>query len=253
MVFSLFFDPSAWEPRAFVSAVFESTHPALAGGFCVETDEERGSRRPGAGTGCAAPSPISGASAHRNSSAAAASPLAVEESFRITKRDLQARPVFRWTERCIRAHLVIAFVACACGRHLARRVMIRNRPKSPSVIRVALTEKQCPALRDPENGRRFVILSKPREEAYAIYGGLGLALSGRPCLLTAVGNEMKSGSGGIHRVPDAVPNSKGQSFKINAFRKKPSGPARFPRQMAKKVRSVDTGGERLLIADAQSP
>ncbi len=116
----------------------------------------------------------------------------VEESFRITKHDLRVRPVFHWTDRRIRAHLAIAFMAYACVRHLARRVALQKRPMSPRVIREALNDRQCSVLHDPETGKRYVIPSRPSAEAKAIYATLGLNASARPYGLGTDGAETKS-------------------------------------------------------------
>ena len=116
----------------------------------------------------------------------------VEESFRITKHDLRVRPVFHWTDRRIRAHLAIAFMAYACVRHLARRVALQKRPMSPRVIREALNDRQCSVLHDPETDKRYVIPSRPSAEAKAIYATLGLNASARPYGLGTDGAETKS-------------------------------------------------------------
>ena len=116
----------------------------------------------------------------------------VEESFRITKHDLRVRPVFHWTDRRIRAHLAIAFMAYACVRHLARRVALQKRPLSPRVIREALNDRQCSVLHDPETDKRYVIPSRPSAEARAIYATLGLSASARPYGLGTGGAETKS-------------------------------------------------------------
>ena len=71
----------------------------------------------------------------------------VEESFRITKHDLKVRPIWHWNENRIRAHIAIAFMAFACGRHLACRVAIQKRRMSPEVIRSAVTIRRRPPFR----------------------------------------------------------------------------------------------------------
>jgi len=104
----------------------------------------------------------------------------VEDSFRITKHDLRARPIFHWTERRIRAHLAIAFMAYACVRHLAYRVAVQKQPMSPKVIQTALRHRQFLVLHDPENNTHYAIPSMPSAEAKAIYATLGLATTTRP-------------------------------------------------------------------------
>ena len=42
----------------------------------------------------------------------------VEQAFRMTKSDLQARPIFHHKEDSVKAHLVICFIALAMGKYL---------------------------------------------------------------------------------------------------------------------------------------
>ena len=116
----------------------------------------------------------------------------VEESFRITKHDLRVRPIFHWTDRRIRAHLAISFMAYACVRHLGWRVALQKQPMSPQVIREALMDRQCSVLKDPENGKRYVIPSQLSGEGKAIYGILGLPASSSPYELLQTRNGRKS-------------------------------------------------------------
>ena len=89
--------------------------------------------------------------------------------------------MFHWSDRRIHAHLAMAFMACACVRHLARRVALQKRPMSQRVIREALNDRQCPMLHDPGNGKRRVIRSRPSAEAKVIHATTGLESSVRPC------------------------------------------------------------------------
>ena len=104
----------------------------------------------------------------------------VEESFRITKHDLRARPVFHWTPRRVRAHLAIAFMAFACVRHLAYRVALRKKAFSPRVIRDALLHRQCSLLRHQKTATLYGVPSKPTAEAQAIYDLMGLTINTVP-------------------------------------------------------------------------
>ena len=45
-------------------------------------------------------------------------PCTVKESFRMTKSDLRARPVFHHQRDAIEAHLTVVFAALAISRHL---------------------------------------------------------------------------------------------------------------------------------------
>lgn len=109
----------------------------------------------------------------------------VEESFRISKHDLRVRPIFHWTERRIRAHLAISFMAFACVRHLCWRLGQQESGRlSPERIRRALLDRQCSVLEDTGTGRRYALPSRPSSEAEAIYRIMGLPLSQVPYELT---------------------------------------------------------------------
>lgn len=116
----------------------------------------------------------------------------VGEGFRITRHGLRVRPVSHWTDRRIRAHPAIAFMAHACVRHPARRVTLQERPMSPRVIRGAPNDRQCPVPHDPGNGRRYVIPPRPGAEAKDIHATPGLDVPDRPYGLTADGTETES-------------------------------------------------------------
>lgn len=63
---------------------------------------------------------------------------------------------------------------------------------SPRVTREALDDRQCAVLHDPENGRRYVIPSRPSAEAKDIHATPGLDVSDRPYELTAGGTAAES-------------------------------------------------------------
>jgi transposase len=45
-------------------------------------------------------------------------PWRIEQSFRVAKSDLVARPIFHHKENAIKAHMLICFVALAAGKYL---------------------------------------------------------------------------------------------------------------------------------------
>ena len=105
----------------------------------------------------------------------------VEESFRITKHDLKARPVYHWTPRRVRAHLAIAYMAFACVRHLSYRVELQKKRRlSPEAIREALLHRQCSVLRHAGTGEAYVIPSPATAEAKLVYEAMGLPLAEVP-------------------------------------------------------------------------
>jgi len=93
----------------------------------------------------------------------------VEESFRINKHDLRMRPVFHWTARRIRAHICICFIAFSLIRFLQHQIKIEMKESmSAERIKRELYEIQESILVD-DRGARYVIPSKPSDEAIAIY------------------------------------------------------------------------------------
>lgn len=75
----------------------------------------------------------------------------VEQSFRMSKTDLRARPMFHHTKDAIEAHLTIVFTALAVSREIQNRtgLAIRNvirqlRPLRSATIAINATEQTIP-------------------------------------------------------------------------------------------------------------
>lgn len=62
----------------------------------------------------------------------------IEENFRILKTDLQARPVFVWTQEHIRGHFLVSYIALVMQRILQRRLRHSGLQLSPGDIVRAL-------------------------------------------------------------------------------------------------------------------
>ena len=94
----------------------------------------------------------------------------VEESFRIEKHDLRIRPIFHWTANRIRAHIAICFIAFALIRFLQYRIK-QKKQESFSVerIRYELYRVQESILINTTDSNKYVIPSKPSQEALKIY------------------------------------------------------------------------------------
>ena len=104
----------------------------------------------------------------------------IEESFRITKHDLRARPIFHWTPRRIRAHLALSFMAFTCVRHLEYRLWLSKPRLSPRKIRSALLHQQCSVLQHVDDGRRYGVPSALTSEAREIYSVMGARVTDVP-------------------------------------------------------------------------
>lgn len=62
----------------------------------------------------------------------------IEESFRIMKSTLEVRPIFHWTEKRIKGHFVICFLAFLLERTLEFKLKEAQEEASPQAIREAL-------------------------------------------------------------------------------------------------------------------
>lgn len=62
----------------------------------------------------------------------------IEESFRILKSSLQARPMFHWSPKRIRGHLVTCFIAFLMQRTLELRLIEKGCEHSPDKVRDAI-------------------------------------------------------------------------------------------------------------------
>lgn len=84
----------------------------------------------------------------------------VEASFRMSKSDLAARPMFHRTQDAIEAHLTIVFAALAVSREVQNRtgLAIRNVVRQLRPLRSATTRSTAPARR---SHRRSPPTSKP--------------------------------------------------------------------------------------------
>lgn len=97
----------------------------------------------------------------------------IEESFRIMKSTLEVRPIFHWTEKRIKGHFVICFLAFLLERTLEFRLKEHQLSISPAQIQEALgsllfTEMEI-------NGQRFLVKMKPSDNANKILRVLRIA------------------------------------------------------------------------------
>jgi len=97
----------------------------------------------------------------------------IEESFRIMKSTLEARPIFHWTEQRIKGHFVVCFLAFLQERTLEFKLRKNNLPMSPSQIREALNSLLFTELEI--HGQPYLIKMKPTEGANKILRLLRIA------------------------------------------------------------------------------
>jgi len=87
----------------------------------------------------------------------------VERSFKISKSDLKARPIFHNKEQAIKTHILICFMALA----IAKYIEIKTRKSIKSVIR-ELKRVTDARIYDKINKREFVMRSKMNDEVKKI-------------------------------------------------------------------------------------
>jgi len=92
----------------------------------------------------------------------------VEETFRISKHDLKMRPVYHWTDRRIKAHIAICFMALSCIRFAEYEIAARYKKMSPVEIRKQLKQVQTSILKDQSTGKRYALPSSVPADAYKI-------------------------------------------------------------------------------------
>jgi transposase len=104
----------------------------------------------------------------------------IEDCFRVSKHDLRMRPIFHWTPKRVRAHILICFLALVCIRCLAYRVRLRFEPMSPARIVRTLNSVQASILRDTSTERRYVLPSRISEDARKLYTTMALKPDSTP-------------------------------------------------------------------------
>ena len=92
----------------------------------------------------------------------------VEETFRISKHDVKMRPVYHWTDKRIKAHIAICFMALACMRFAEYEVAARYKKISPAEIRRQLKQVQTSILKDKSTNKLYALPSKIQEDAFKI-------------------------------------------------------------------------------------
>ena len=101
----------------------------------------------------------------------------IEHGFRVLKHTLASRPVFHWTERRVRAHIAICYLAFALLRLLRHRYRLAH-PGHPVPSEERLLEElgevQCSLVHDPGSKRDFALAGPITGEQRRIYAAVGL-------------------------------------------------------------------------------
>jgi transposase len=104
----------------------------------------------------------------------------IEETFRLTKHDLKARPIYHWTEPRVRAHVLLCFVALAVAKQALHRLSVLKQSMSFERLRNELLHAQSSLVVDKTTGIRYLIPSHATVALKQIYHAFGLKRSEVP-------------------------------------------------------------------------
>ena len=97
----------------------------------------------------------------------------IEETFRLTKNNLEIRPIFHWTPKRIKAHIAICYLALVMMRCAENVLKINNIKISIEDFRRMLSSIQYSILIDQSNNKKYVMpspISKEAQKIYKIFG-----------------------------------------------------------------------------------
>ena len=113
----------------------------------------------------------------------------IEDCFRVSKSDLEIRPVYHWTRRRIEAHMAICFLALLMERYLEKQLRIRRHENmSARRIKEALLRVNSTLILDTESDKMYRFPSRLTKEAREIYKALGLKREVIPTEITSMVN-----------------------------------------------------------------
>lgn len=93
----------------------------------------------------------------------------VEETFRIAKSTLRARPIFHWAPHRIKAHILLCFMTLFIERYLELLLRQNNTPIAPDRIRNALAQIHTMYFKDIDSERAGKLESSLTEDARTIF------------------------------------------------------------------------------------
>lgn len=98
----------------------------------------------------------------------------IEESFRVMKSDLEARPIYVWTEDSIRGHFVICYLALVIQRYLEYQLSQQGVELSTERIQNALRSAQVTVIEDEIAQEKFYIKNRGNADTELIMESLQL-------------------------------------------------------------------------------
>ena len=98
----------------------------------------------------------------------------IEESFRINKHNLAMRPIYHFTEKRIKMHILICYLAFATTRYVQQKINIFDESISIEKMRSSLAEVEASILEDTTTGNLYKVPSRMGKEATVIYKAMGI-------------------------------------------------------------------------------
>lgn len=97
----------------------------------------------------------------------------IEQTFRISKSNLEIRPVFHYTTRRIKAHVLICYMALSLIRYVGFKLKQSQLEYPIDQLHMLLDRMRMAELRHKDN-QLYTLLEDPPPEMATIYGALGL-------------------------------------------------------------------------------
>ena len=107
----------------------------------------------------------------------------IEAAFRVNKHDLKMRPIYHWTEKRIRSHILICFTAYSLVAFVKHKLSKLKINLSFEEIRDELNSLQASIVRDKTSGKRFILPAKITKNQKKIYKAFGLTLKNSTTIL----------------------------------------------------------------------
>ncbi|MBR0577512.1 transposase, partial [Proteiniclasticum sp. BAD-10] len=99
----------------------------------------------------------------------------IEESFRVMKSNLEARPIFVWTEESIQGHFVVCYLALVIQRYLEYLLRTKGIDLSTEVIQDAVRSAQYTLISGDEAKDTYYIKNMEHESYREIISVLGIS------------------------------------------------------------------------------
>lgn len=107
----------------------------------------------------------------------------IEEAFRVNKHSLKMRPIFHWTPKRIKAHILICFMSFALSKYSLYRMKQSGLNMSLEELRGNLDKVEASIVKDTKTKKRYIIPSKVTECIKKIYNAFGKKRDDTPYLI----------------------------------------------------------------------